>query len=90
MIKALAPDRSNETFDVGVLLLRARRPQDFLSADRLQVIERMIPIAEDIPRQFVPWEHVPELLHGPNGGGMLRQSPPVSFTLTLLSGQGNP
>ena len=50
VIEALAPDRSNETFDVGVLPRRARRRQDFLSANRLQVIERMIPIAEDIPR----------------------------------------
>jgi hypothetical protein len=34
----------------------------------------MIPIAEDIPRQFVPRERVPKLLHGPRGRGMLRHS----------------
>jgi hypothetical protein len=50
------------------------RRQDFLSADRIQVIERMIPIAEDIPRQLVPRERVPKLLHGPRGCGPLRHS----------------
>ena len=34
----------------------------------------MIPIAEDILRQFVPWERVPKLLYSPRGRGMLCHS----------------
>jgi hypothetical protein len=72
VIEALAPDRSNEPLNVGVLPRRARRGQDFQSSDRLQVIERMIPIVEDILRQVVPRERVSKLLYGPCGRGMLR------------------
>ena len=39
VIEALASDRSDESFDVGV---GARRRQDFLNADGIHVIERMI------------------------------------------------
>ena len=48
MIEALASDRSDKSFDVGVRPGRARRRQDFLDADGLHVIERMITIAEEI------------------------------------------
>jgi len=46
VIEALAPDRSDEAFDVGVLPRRTRRRQHFLNADGLHVIERMIAISE--------------------------------------------
>jgi hypothetical protein len=61
VIKALAPDRSDESFDVGVLLWGARRRQDFLNADGIHVIERMIAIAEEVSRHLVPGERVAKL-----------------------------
>ena len=54
VIEALASDRSDESFDVGVLPWGARRRQDFLNADGIHVIERMITIAEEISRQPRP------------------------------------
>ena len=59
MIEALASDRSDESFNIGVLPGGARRRQDFVHADGLQVIERMISIANEISR-------------GPGGRGMFR------------------
>ena len=72
VIEALASDRSDESFDVGVLPGGARRRQDFLDADRFHVIECMITIAEEIARHLVPGEGVAKLLRGPGGRGMLR------------------
>jgi hypothetical protein len=43
-----------------------------LNADGLHVIERMIAIAEQIARRFIPGERIAKLLHGPRGSGMLR------------------
>jgi hypothetical protein len=72
VIEALAPDRSDESFDVGVLPGGARRRQDFLNADGIHVIERMITIADEISRHLVPGERVAKLLHGPGSRRMLR------------------
>ena len=72
VIEALAPDGSNEAFDVGVLPRRARRRQDFPNANRLHMIERMIPIAKDIARQLVPGKRVTKLLRGPRSRRMFR------------------
>ena len=72
VIEALAPDRSDESFDVGVLPWGARRRQDFLNADGIHVIERMIAIAEEVSRHLVLGKRVAKLLHGPSGGGMFR------------------
>ena len=44
VIEALTADGSIEAFDVGVLPRRARRSQDFLNTDRLDMIEGMIAI----------------------------------------------
>ena len=53
VIEALAPDRSDESFNVGVLPWGARRRQDVLNADGgIHVIERMIMIAEEISRHL--------------------------------------
>jgi hypothetical protein len=71
-IEALTRDRSDESFGVGVLRWGARRRQDFLNADGIHVIERMIAIAEEISRHLVPGERVAKLLHGPGGRWMLR------------------
>ena len=72
VIEAFTPDRSDESFDVGVLPWGARRRQDFLNADGIHLSERMIAIAEEVSRHLVPGECVAKLLHGPSGGGMLR------------------
>lgn len=72
VIEALAPDGSDKSFDVGVAPRGARRRQDFLSADGIHVIERMITIAEEISRHLIPGEGVATLLQGPGGPGMLR------------------
>jgi hypothetical protein len=72
MIEPPAPDGSNEAFDVGVLPRRARRRQDFLNANRLHVIERMIPIAKEKTRQLIPGKCVTKLLRGPRSRRMFR------------------
>ena len=72
VIEALAPDRSDESFDVGVLPRGARRRQDFLNAHGMHMLECMITIAKEKPRHFVPGEGVAKLLHGPSGRGMFR------------------
>ena len=43
-----------------------------MNADGIHVIERMITIAEEISRHFVPGERVAKLLHGLGGRRMLR------------------
>jgi hypothetical protein len=72
VIEALAPDRSDKSFDIGVLPRRARQCQDFLNADGMHMIERIIAIAEEIARQLVPRKGVSKLLNGPRGRRMLR------------------
>ena len=67
VIEALPSNRSDESFDVGVLPRGARRRQDFLNAHGIHVIEHRITIAKERSRHFVPGERVTKLLHGPRG-----------------------
>ncbi len=48
------------------------RRYDFLNAEGIHMVERMITITEEISRHLVPREGVAKLLRGPGGRGMLR------------------
>src|SRR2546422_6472780 len=78
VVQAFAPDRSDDSFGVGVLPGRLRRGEDFPDTDRPHdppeiVAVGTIPIPQQVARLgAVSGKGLPDLLRGPGRGGMSR------------------
>ncbi len=87
MIQTLAPDRTDQPFDVSPLPRRPRRREHLLDALRFHLIhellaEDLVAITEKVARRTVPRERFPHLLRRPlcgctRGDCEMHNGPPV-------------
>src|SRR5215472_9998325 len=76
VIEALASDRSDEPFGVGILPWRTRCGEDFLDVHSLRglgpSLEGVVAVSDQVSRRSVPGNRFAQLLNRPRRGGMLR------------------
>jgi len=75
--QAVAANAPDQPFDIRMLPRTAGGDYDLFDPPMLSPLPKgraidAVPIVQQIPRGFVPWERVDELLCSPLGGGMLR------------------
>ena len=76
MVQTFASNRADQAFDIGILPRRSRSCADFVNADPLGCLMKLVAVAsvtimEQIARSAVPGESLQELLSSPCGRGML-------------------
>jgi hypothetical protein len=74
VVEALAAERADETFHVGILPRRSRRRHDFADSHAVHSTRELdavdpVAVAREISRGSVPGEGFHKLLSGPLGGG---------------------